>query len=163
MSFMTVSMSDYKTYASFNSLTIAGRLSHAEEVDYNGKQWLSVTLLTELVDEGKTISVTFNTTNGLYSLYKSGHLQNGRRITVTGHLASFTELYFDKAAGKTKVLKRPVLHLTKAQVFDGGLGPAAKKADDAGVSAGAVVELDDAPEYGAASKQAVAAGDEIGF
>ena len=145
-------MSDYKTFASFNTLTIAGRLSHAEEVDHQGKKWLSVTLLTELVDEGKTIAVTFNTTNGLYSLYKSGHLQNGRRMTVTGHLASFTELYFDKKAGKTKVLKRPVLHLTKAQVFDGGLGPSAKKAEDTSSAAGTVIELDDAPELATAGK-----------
>lgn len=151
-------MSDYKTYASFNSLTITGRLSHAEEVDYQGKKWLSVTLLTELVDEGKTIAVTFNTTNGLYSLYKSGHLQNGRRMTVTGHLASFTELYFDTKAGKTKVLKRPVLHLTKAQVFDGGLGPAAKKAEDSGAAAGTVIELDDAPKLATAGAEP-----ELGF
>ena len=156
-------MSDYKTYASFNVLTIAGRLSHAEVVEYNGNSWLSVTLLTELVDEGKTISVTFNNTNGLMSLFTKGHLQNGRRMTVTGHLASFTELYFDKAAGKTKVLKRPVLHLVKAQILDGGLGPAAKKMETTPTMAGTVIDTDEAPvdqapEYGAAAKKAQAAG-----
>ena len=156
-------MTEYRTYASFNVLTIAGRLSHAEVVEHNGNTWLSVTLLTELVDEGKTISVTFNNTNGLMSLYKAGHLQNGRRMTVTGHLSSFTELYFDKAAGKTKVLKRPVLHLVKAQILDGGLGPAAKKDNSQAPAAGTEIELDEAPEYGAASKEAQAAGLTPGF
>ena len=161
-------MADYKTYASFNALTIAGRLSHAEIVEYQGKSWLSVTLLTELVDEGKTISVTFNNTNGLMSLFNAGHLQNGRRMTVTGHLSSFTELYFDKKAGKTKVLKRPVLHLVKAQILDGGLGPAAKKENSMPDMAGQVIDMDEAPvdqapEYGAAAKEAQAAGLTPGF
>ena len=156
-------MSDYKTFASFNVLTIAGRLSHAEIVEHNGNSWLSVTLLTELVDEGKTISVTFNNTNGLMSLFNSGYLQNGRRMTVTGHLSSFTELYFDKKAGKTKVLKRPVLHLVKAQILDGGLGPAAKKETSMPDMAGQVVELDDAPEYGADAKKSQEAGLTPGF
>ena len=84
-------------------------------------------------------------------------------MTVTGHLASFTELYFDKKAGKTKVLKRPVLHLVKAQILDGGLGPAAKKETSMPDMAGQVVELDDAPEYGAAAKEAQEAGLTPGF
>ena len=97
------------------------------------------------------------------SLFTKGHLQNGRRMTVTGHLASFTELYFDKAAGKTKVLKRPILHLVKAQILDGGLGPAAKKDNSQALAAGTEVELDEAPDYGAASKEAQAAGMEPAF
>jgi hypothetical protein len=156
-------MSDYKAFASFNQMTITGRLSFAEVVEYQGKTWLSVTLLTELVDEGKTIAVTFNNNNGLLSLFKKGALQNGRRITVTGHLANFTELYFDKKAGKTRVLKRPVLHLSYANVMPGGLGPAAKKDTDTGVVAGTEVELDEAPDYGAESKEQAEAGLEIGF
>ena len=134
-------MSDYKTYAQFNSLTITGRLSHAEIVEHDGSEWLSVTLLSELVDDGEAKAVTFNTTNGLMSLFKSGYLKNGRRITVTGHLASFDEIYFDKQLGKAKRLQRPRLHLTKAQVFDGGLGPA-KKEDS---TSKADVEIDDTP------------------
>ena len=63
-------------------------------------------------------------------------------MTVTGHLESFTELYFDKKSGKTKRLQRPRLQLSKAVVFDGGLGPA-KKAD-AEISND--IEIDDAPE-----------------
>ena len=45
---------------------------------------------------------------------------------MTGHLDSFTELYFDKKAGKTKRLQRPKLHLVYAQVLPGGYGPGKK-------------------------------------
>ena len=120
---------DQKNYAQFNSLTITGRLSFAELVTHNGSEFLAVTLLTNLVNDAEAVQVTFNTTNGLMGLYKKGWLNAGRIVTVTGHLAEFSELYFNKETGKRAVRKRPTLHLTKAQVFDGGLGPA-KKSDD---------------------------------
>ena len=131
------------SYASFNTLTITGRVSHAELVDGKYGEFLAVTLLTELKDDASAIAVQFNNTNGLLSLYKSGWLNNGRSVTVTGHLESFTELYFDKKSGKTKRLQRPRLNLSKAQVLDGGMGPGAKRED--------TVEIDDAPAYGEAT------------
>ena len=135
-------MSDSKSYAQFNSLTITGRVSHAELVEGKYGEFLAVTLLTELKDDASAIAVQFNNTNGLLSLYKSGWLNNGRSVTVTGHLESFTELYFDKKSGKTKRLQRPRLSLIKAVVFDGSLGPA-KKGDAENSND---IELDDAPE-----------------
>ena len=124
-------MSDtQKNYAAFNSLTITGRVSHAEMVEHEGNKWLAVTLLSNLVDDAEPVTVTFNTTNGLMSLFKSGWLPNGRLVTVTGHVASVTELYFDKKQQKRAVRKRPLIHLTKAQVFDGGLGPAKKETEE---------------------------------
>ena len=124
-------MSDtQKNYATFNSLTITGRVSHAEMVEHEGNKWLAVTLLSNLVDDAEPVAVTFNTTNGLMSLFKSGWLPNGRLVTVTGHVASVSELYFDKKAQKRAVRKRPLIHLTKAQVFDGGLGPAKKETEE---------------------------------
>ena len=134
-------MSDQKSYAQFNSITITGRVSHAEVVEGKYGEFLAVTLLTELKDDAAAVAVQFNNTNGLLSLYKSGWLTNGRSVTVTGHLESFTELYFDKKSGKTKRLQRPRLQLSKAVVFDGGLGPA-KKAE-AQVSDD--LEIDEAP------------------
>lgn len=122
-----------KTYAQFNSVTITGRVSHAEIVQGQYGEFLAVTLLSELVNDGKAIAVQFNTTNGLMSLFKSDWLPNGRSVTVTGHLKAFAETYFDKKEGKTKMLQRPRLTLDKAVVFDGGLGPA-KKEDIAGVA-----------------------------
>ena len=126
------SMSD-KIYAQFNALTITGRVSHAEIASNNGSEFLAVTLLTNLVDDAEPVSVTFNTTNGLMSLFKSGWLANGRLVTVTGHIASVSELYLNKETGKRAVRKRPLIHLTKAQVLDGGLGPAKKEEFDAPV------------------------------
>ena len=43
-------MSD-KTYAQFNTLTITGRVSHTEVVEKDGDKWVSVTLLSELVND----------------------------------------------------------------------------------------------------------------
>ena len=101
------------SYASFNTLTITGRVSHAELVDGKYGEFLAVTLLTELKDETPAVAVQFNNTNGLLSLYKGGYLNNGRSVTVTGHLESFTELYFDKKTGKTRRLQRPRLQLSR--------------------------------------------------
>ena len=115
---------DSKTYAQFNSITITGRVSHAEMVKGQYGEFLAVTLLSELVNDGTAIAVQFNTTNGLMSLFKSGYLTNGRSVTVTGHLKSFAETYFNKETGKRAILQRPRLTLDKAVVFDGGLGPA---------------------------------------
>ena len=151
-----------KSYASFNALTITGRISHAELVKNNGNEWLAVTLLTELKDDAEAIAVTFNTTNGAMSLFKSGYLNNGRLVTVTGHLDSFTELYFDKKAGKTKRLQRPRLHLVYAQVLPGGYGPG-KKAEAA--SNDDDLDIDDAPAIPSKSDRVTAAvaGDEQAF
>ena len=117
------------TYASFNSFTVQGRVSFAEIVENNGATWLAVTMITEFVDDGKSYTITFNTTNGLLTMFRNGNLTSGRRLTVTGHIAEISEIYFDKKLGKSRSRKRPLIHLTKAQVFDGGVGPA-KKADD---------------------------------
>ena len=132
-------MSEYKQYAQFNSLTITGRLSHAEIVEKGGDKWLAVTLLSNLVDEAEAVQVTFNTTNGLMSLFQKGYLNKGRQVTVTGHIASVSELYLNKETGKRAVRKRPLIHLTKAQVFDGGLGAGPKKSEE--------VEIEEAPEF----------------
>ena len=130
------------SYASFNTLTITGRVSHAELVNGKYVEFLAVTLLTELKDETPAVAVQFKNTNGLLSLYKGGYLNNGRSVTGTGHLESFTELYFDKKTGKTRRLQRPRLQLSKAVVFDGGLG--APKRDEAPAIDDEVV-IDEAP------------------
>ena len=139
-------MSEQRTYAQFNSLTITGRVSHAEVVEGQYGEFLAVTLLTELKDDATAVAVQFNNTNGLLSLYKSGYLNNGRLVTVTGHLESFTELYFDKKSGKTKRLQRPRLQLSKAVVFDGGMGPG-KKAEAPAEKAYGELDLDEAPSF----------------
>ena len=138
-------MSDYnKTYAQFNTMTITGRVSHTELVESKTGEFLAVTLLSDLKDDGEAVAVTFNTSNGLMSLSKKGFLNNGRMVTVTGHPDSFSELYFDAKMGKTRRLKRAKFHLLQAQVLSGGLGPA-KKSDDV-IDQDADIEIDEAPQ-----------------
>ena len=62
---------------------------------------------------------------------------------MTGHLDGFTELYFDKKAGKTKRLQRPKLHLVYAQVLPGGYGPGKKAESETTVSDD--LDIDEAP------------------
>ena len=119
-------MSD-KIYGSFNTLSITGRVSHLEVKDGKWGEYLSVSLLTELENDGRTISVQFTNKNGLMTMFKNGNLNTGRLLTVTGHLEGFAETYINKA-GQTEMLTRPRLILSAgAQVLTGGLGPAAKK------------------------------------
>ena len=72
-----------RSYAQFNTLTITGRVSHTELVDSKSGEFLAVTLLSDLKDDGEAVAVTFNTSNGLMALSKKGFLNNGRLITVT--------------------------------------------------------------------------------
>ena len=120
-------MSDRKSYAMFNTLTITGRLSFAEVVKGNNGDYLAVTLISELMDKTEGVSVSFTTNNGLMSLFNKGYLQSGRMITVTGHLNKFEETYFNKQTGKRAILQRPRLTLGQAQVLHGGLGAGAKR------------------------------------
>ena len=121
-------MSD-KTYAQFNVLTIVGRVSHAEIKKGKYGEFLTCTLLTELMDDTEAVAVQFTSTNGLMTLAKKGALTKGRRLTVTGHLESFSELYLNKETGKRAVRKRPVINLGRVQVLDGGIGPGKKDED----------------------------------
>ena len=157
-------MSDYnKTYAQFNTMTITGRVSHTELVESNTGEYLRVRLLSDLKDDGEAVAVTFNTSNGLMSLSKKGFLNNGRMVTVTGHLDSFSELYFDAKMGKTRRLKRAKLHLVQAQVLSGGLGPA-KKSDDV-IDQDADIEIDEAPQIpvAAGADTPVAESEDTGY
>ena len=136
-------MSD-KTYASFNALTISGRVSHAEMVEGKYGKFLAVTLLSELQNDAPAVAVQFNQTSGLlFSIFgKDETALQGRLVTITGHLESFTELYFDKKLGKTKRLQRPRLQLSKAVVLDGGLGPSKKKDQPIDTD----IDIDETPE-----------------
>ena len=125
-----------RTFAMFNTMTVTGRVSNLEEVTHNGDSWLAVTLLTELQNDAGAIAITFNTTNGMYSLYKKGYMPNGRMVTVTGHVSSFKSAYLDKN-GQPKLLKRPVIHLKQATLFDGCYGPGPKR-DEVDVPTGKV-------------------------
>ena len=120
-------MSDYRAFAQFNSLTITGRVSHAEVREYNDSEFLSVTLISDLITDGKGVAVQFTNSNGMLAMFKED-ADNllGRQLTVTGHLSEFSETYFNKKTGKREMLQRPRLTLKQAQVFSGGYGPGKK-------------------------------------
>ena len=116
-------MAQQTNYAQFNAVTVTGRVFHVEKVQYNGSEFLAVTLITTLTNDGQEVLFTFNNSNGLLSLYNSGYLAKGRQLTVTGHIAGATETYTDKE-GQVVLKQRVELKLSGAQVLDGGLGPA---------------------------------------
>ena len=122
----------------FNALTITGRLSFAELVEGDNGPYLSVTLISELMNDTEGVSVNFTNQNGLISLFKNGRLNKGRMITVTGHLNKFEETYFNKKTGKRAILQRPRLTLGQAQVLHGGFGPGEKRQS---------VEIDQTPSF----------------
>lgn len=137
---MTTS-SDKKTFADFNALTITGRVSFAELVDGQYGEFLSMTVLSDLINDGEAISIKINSNNGLLDTYKKSNRDwTGRVITVTGHLSGFSETYFDKKTGQTQYRRRPELKLSNAVVMSGGYGPLKKE------EAGAVV-VDEAPSF----------------
>ena len=116
-------MSDFKSYAQFNSLTITGRVSHAELRTYKDSEFLSVTLISDLITDGAGVAVQFTNSNGMMAMFKEDPKNLlGRLITVTGHLSEFTETYINKTTTKREMLKRPRLTLKQAQVFSGGYG-----------------------------------------
>ena len=110
----------FKNYADFNTVTVTGRILNAEIP--KGRDFLAVTVITNLETEGRQMTVTFNNSNGLKSLFEKGYLPTGRIVTVTGRINAVTELYETKE-GELMTLKYPRIHLTGAQILDGGLGP----------------------------------------
>jgi len=122
---MTYSMSDYTNFADFNVMSITGRLAHAELVKYRENTFLSLHLISNLMDGDDTgVTVKFTNSNGLITLFNKGLLQKGRFMTVTGHLKTIRSSYMKN--GSLTNLKRPEITLTKAQVLNGGLGPSKK-------------------------------------
>ena len=130
---------DKKTFADFNALTITGRVSFAEVRDGQYGEFLSLTVLSDLVSDGEAISINIKSSNGLLDTFKKSNRDwTGRTITVTGHLSGFSETYFDTKTGKTGIRRRPELKLSNAVVMSGGYG--AYKKEEAGD-----VVIDEAP------------------
>ncbi len=121
-----------RTFAQFNALTITGRVSFAEVVDGQYGEFLSLTVLSELINDAEAVSIKINSNNGLLADFKKGKLVPGRRITVTGHVSGFSETYVDKKTGTSAFRRRPELKLSNAVVLSGGYGPL-KKEDEGDV------------------------------
>jgi hypothetical protein len=125
-------LANYKTYAQFNTVALTGRVFNAEVVKGKNGEFLAVTLITNLQDDDNGVTVTFNTSNGLMSLFNKGYLPNGRIVTVTGNLANVSETYTDKT-GTLKLRQRPQLHLVQTVTHVGPMpSDKAPKADRKG-------------------------------
>jgi len=128
-----------KTYAQFNTVSVTGRVYNAEVVNYNGNEFLSVTLITTLQDDGTEMTVKFTNSNGLKTLQQRGHLPTGRMLTVTGHIVDVTSTYTNKN-GEIITLTRPQMKLNNVVVADGALGPKPADKRKVQVTAGQVVK-----------------------
>ena len=144
-------------YASFNSLTVTGRIAAAKIVNGASGDFLAVTLLSTCSKDGETLAYSFTNNNGLMSLYQADGLPVGREVTLTGHINGIRTAYKAKD-GSVKLLQRPEVKLTSVQIMDGGLGrmpqAAGTKAENLG---GMTITVDETPVFGEA-----AAKDEAG-
>tara|TARA_R100001443_G_scaffold31498_5_gene45590 strand:- start:847 stop:1308 length:462 start_codon:yes stop_codon:yes gene_type:complete len=141
---------DYKIYANFNSFVVDCRIFYAEIVTRkNGDRFLAITAITNCLNDDEGMTITFNNSNGLMSLFEKGFLPIGRQITVTGHIASVRETYTDAESGEVRMLKRPELHLVDAGIPTGGLGAMPKDETVSVRKVGTVVRPSDAAKQSA--------------
>ena len=110
-------MSD-KTYANFNSISFQGVVLNVDVVNGQYGEFAAITIITNLADDADGndtgVTVTFNNSNGLLKLHKSGWLPAGRQVTVTGSLAGVSETY--EKDGELQLRKRPQISLKSETV-----------------------------------------------
>ena len=132
-----------KTYASFSTMSATGRVYNAEIVKgRDGSEFLAVTLITNLQDGDNGVIISFNTTNGLKSLFEKGYLPKGRLVTVTGQMKEVRETYLNEN-DEPVLLKNPRISLVQAFAHVGPM-PAGEKAKRRPASGTLVVRPSDA-------------------
>jgi hypothetical protein len=109
-------------YAQFNTLTVTGRIFHAEIAYKDGSEFVAVSVISTASNDGADIEYKFNNSNGLMNLFKKGYFCEGRQVTITGHIKDVSA-YWITNAGEIRPLKRPAIQLSGVNVLDGGLGP----------------------------------------
>lgn len=137
-------MTDYTTYAAFNTLTVNGRISNIDLVNGRNGEFIAVSVITNFMNDDEGANIKFLNSNGLLALYKNGKLPVGRLITLTGHIKSIAETYTNQQ-GEVVMLKRPTMEMVDVQVPTGGLGAMPKdKVENAVRKTGVVVRPSDA-------------------
>lgn len=116
----------YTNYASFNTLTIQGRISYSEVKSGRNGEFLTVTVISTLVRDGAETDIQFTDSQGLLNLFKAGYLRAGAVVTLTGRLNGISETYVNKD-GELQMRQRPMIDLTQVQIMTGGLGPIPQK------------------------------------
>lgn len=114
-------MTDRINHADFGTSTFSGVVTYVEVVEGQYGEYLDVTMVHHVAKEDP-VSITFNTSNGLLGLHKSGWLPAGRRVTITGRLRSVSTTFLDKKTGQTLFRKRPLLTMEEVSIPKGGLG-----------------------------------------
>ena len=148
-------------YSQFNALTVTGRIFNAEVVSSKNGDFLSVSVISTATKDGEDIVYTFTNSNGLLALHQKGGFGKGREVTVTGHIASVSQVYTDTKTGEVRLRQRPEVHLIGVTVLEGGLGrtPQADK-QQVRPAAGTVVTMkapvDETPQLSKEEAQAVA-------
>ena len=133
----------YRAFAAFNALTITGRISNSEIVTVKGDEFLSVSVISNLMNDDEGVVVKFTNSNGLMKLFKAGGLDKGRMVTLVGHIKSVAETYTNKS-GEVVMLKRPQITLIDVTIPTGGLGATPKAEGTVKRAVGAVVRPSDA-------------------
>ena len=115
-----------RSYAQFNSLTVTGRIQFAKKVNGRKGDFLSVTVITNFLNDDEGYTIDFLDSDNLLSLFEQGYLPVGRQVTLTGHVDSFGQTYTDTNTGELVMLKRPQMKLSSVTIPTGGLGPMPK-------------------------------------
>ena len=129
-------MTQYTNYAQMNAMTVTGRIIRSNAVDGKNGEFLSVQVASTLTTDGQTMKITFTDNAGLLSLFKLGHLDKGRMVTLTGHLAEIKATYTNDA-GEEVLSDWPEVVMTGVVIPTGGLGP--KPADKTIAKRGKVI------------------------
>ena len=128
-------------YASFNALTVTGRIFNAEIVNGKNGEFLAVSVISTATKDGEDIVYTFNNSNGLMTLHSKGQFNKGREVTITGHIVSVSQVYTDKKTGEVRLRQRPEVALQGVTVLEGGLGRMPQDDTVAKPKAGTVVTM----------------------
>ena len=116
----------YTNYASFNTLTIQGRISYSEVKSGRNGEFLTVTVISTLVRDGAETDIQFTDSQGLLNLFKAGYLRSGSVVTLTGRLNGISETFTNKD-GELQMRQRPMIDMTQVHIMTGGLGPIPKR------------------------------------
>jgi hypothetical protein len=102
-------MSDIiKKLSDFQTVALHGRIAHMEVVNYEDREFLSVTL-AHTISETTDVRVRFTNSNGLLTAYKNSNLIVGQELTVSGNIKAIRAFYMKEDV--LTPLKYPELQL----------------------------------------------------
>jgi hypothetical protein len=97
-----------KKYADFQQVVFHGRIAYMEAVNYDGKEFLAVTLMHTL-SETTDLRIRFTNGNGLLTAYRNGNLVVGQELTISGNIKGIRAFYMKE--DELVPLKHPELQV----------------------------------------------------